>query len=262
MKSVFAILTCLAVVLGPARAQTTQPIVAIHDSELTRAFLTQAASNGTPTGAGTTGKQWWPTDWNYFVMPEALQEMFRSDGTAFTVLGDSNITAGLLLRTACPRYPIFISLAAEAIRDDEIAPLTNYVAAGGFLFIGSSSFTRNTNGTSRGNFAIASAMGVNMVSNSLANWGLANYLTTQTNNRIVNDIPPGRTSGACRSPPRKSRGARTRTIRPRRPRNCRTMSGRCRRPAPPCSPWGIIILTSSLSSTARAVSSMTPPFSL
>ncbi len=110
-----AILACFCAVIWPglARAQT-QPLVAIHDSELTRAFLTEAASNGTPTGAGTTGNQWWPTDWNYFVMPESVEEMFRSDGTAFTVVGDSNISAGALLTNGVPKYPIMISLAAEA----------------------------------------------------------------------------------------------------------------------------------------------------
>jgi hypothetical protein len=177
--------------VGRAHSQGTQPLVAIHDSELTRAMETEIASNGTPTGQGTTGHQWWPTDWHYFVMPDSLKQAFQSDGTAYTVLGDSNITAGALLTNGVPKYPIFISLSSEAMRDDEIAPLTNYVAAGGFLFVGGSSFTRNTNGTSRGDFALANAMGVHMVVNGLTNWGLANYLTTQTNNRIVNDIPSG-----------------------------------------------------------------------
>src|SRR5882762_4234530 len=120
-----------------APAQVTQPLVAIHDSELTRALETLPASPPTPTGAGTTGFQWWPTDWHYFTMPEAIKEALRSDGTPFTVVGDSHITAGLLLTNGAPRFPIMISLGAEAMRDDEIAPLTNYVAAGGFLFVGS-----------------------------------------------------------------------------------------------------------------------------
>src|ERR1043166_3500470 len=111
-----------------ARGQSTQPLVAIHDSELTRALETMPASGSTPTGTGTTGKQWWPTNWHYFVMPEAIKEALRSDGTAFTVVGDSNITSGALLVNGSPRYPIVISLASEAIRDDEIAQFTNYVA--------------------------------------------------------------------------------------------------------------------------------------
>ena len=80
-----------------ARGQGTQPIVAIHDSELTRALETMPASGATPTGTGTSGYQWWATDWHYFVMPESVKEALRSDGTAFTVVGDSNITAGILL---------------------------------------------------------------------------------------------------------------------------------------------------------------------
>src|SRR3954470_10726809 len=155
---------------GPtAVAQPTQPLVAIHDSELTRALESAPASGATPTGPGTTGNQWWPTDWHYFVMPEAMKEALRSDGTAFTVVGDSNITAGILLTNGAPKYPIVISLASEAIRNDEIAQFTNYVAAGGFLFVGSSAFTRNTNGTTRGDFAFANELGVHMVNANLGN---------------------------------------------------------------------------------------------
>src|SRR5579871_4373370 len=71
-------------------AQTTQPIVAVHDSELTRALETMTASNGTPSGAGTTGNQWWTTNWHYFVMADSVKQTLRADGTAFTVVGDSN----------------------------------------------------------------------------------------------------------------------------------------------------------------------------
>src|SRR3954447_22562901 len=95
-------------------AQSIQPLVAIHDSELTRALETMPAVAPTPTGAGTTGKQWWPTDWHYFVMPEAVQEALRSDGTPFVKVGDSNVTSGSLMSGGLPRYPIVISLASEA----------------------------------------------------------------------------------------------------------------------------------------------------
>src|SRR5208282_4436720 len=75
----------LAVCLPLAvQGQGTQPVVAIHDSELTRALESVPATGATPTGAGTTGNQWWQTDWHYFVMPDSLKEAFRSDGTAFT----------------------------------------------------------------------------------------------------------------------------------------------------------------------------------
>ena len=181
----------LTVLARTVQGQTTQPLVAIHDSEWTRSLETQPAVSPTPTNAGTTGFQWWTTDWHYFVMPASVEEAFRSDGTAFTVIGDSNIAANALLTNGVPVFPIVITLASEAMRDDEIAPLTNYVAAGGFLFIGGSSFTRETNGVSPGDFALATQMGVHMVVPAVTNWTTNNTLTRQFNHRLVADIPDG-----------------------------------------------------------------------
>src|SRR5437868_1663291 len=188
------ILAAALLILGSftaANSQTAQPVVAIHDSELTRALEGMSAIAPTPTGAGTTGFQWWPTDWHYFVMPESVKEALRSDGTAFTVVGDSNIVAGLLLTNGLPRYPIVFSLASEAIRNEEIAQFTNYVAAGGFLVVGSSAFTRNTNGTSRGDFAFANELGLHMVAPGLTNWTVNNTFTTtnQPAHRLISHIP-------------------------------------------------------------------------
>jgi hypothetical protein len=189
MRVLFATIFCAASLA--AFGQGMQPQVAIHDSELTRALESIPASSPTPTGPGTTGFEWWPTNWHYFVMPESLKEALRSDGTAFTVVGDSNITAGVLLTNGLPKYPILISLASEAMRNDEIAPLTNYVAAGGFLFVGSSSFTRNTNGTTRGDFAFANELGVRMLTPTLTN-GVKNLtFTKQSDHRLVSHIPGG-----------------------------------------------------------------------
>src|SRR5882762_78916 len=167
------------------------PVVAIHDSELTRALESIPASGPTPVGLGTTGYQWWPTDWHYFVMPESMQEALRSDGTPFTVIGESNITEGLLLPNGLPKYPIVISLASEAIRDDEIAPLTNYVAAGGFLLVGSSAFTRNPNGTGRGDFAFANELGLHTATPGLTNWAFNQTITKRSNHRLVSHLPDG-----------------------------------------------------------------------
>src|SRR5712672_3240279 len=180
-----------AVLISSGFAQPIQPMVAIHDSELTRALESIPASGATPTGPGTTGNQWWPTDWHYFVMPEAMKEALRSDGTAFTVVGDSNIIAGALVTNGAPRYPILISLASEAIRDDEIAAFTNYVAAGGFLVVGSSAFTRNTNGTARSDFAFANQLGVHKVAAGLTNWAQNNNLTRSSTHRLTSHIPAG-----------------------------------------------------------------------
>ena len=169
-----------------------RPVVAIHDSELTRALETLPATNSTPTGSGTTGFQWWPTNWHYFVMPESVKEALRSDGTAYEVVGDVDISAGRLLATnGQPRCPIVISLASEAIQDDEIAQLTNYVAAGGTLLVGSSAFTRNTDGTTRGDFALANQMGVHMVNTNLLNWASSATFTKTLDHSLVSHIPGG-----------------------------------------------------------------------
>jgi len=177
----------LACALGTlaSSAQAAEPVVAIHDSELTRALDSMPATGTTPSGTGTTGKQWWLSSWKYFVMPDSLKEALRSDGTPFRVVQDSNIVSGLLTTNGVPRYPILISLACEAVLDQEIAELTNYVAAGGFLFVGSSSFTRFTNGSPRGDFAIADAMGVHAFSPMLTNWTVNQYLTRQVQHRLV-----------------------------------------------------------------------------
>ena len=169
-----------------------KPIVAIHDSELTRALEALPAVSPTPSGAGTTGFEWWPTNWHYFVMPESVKETLRSDGTVYEVVSDEDISAGrLLAANGQPRCPIVISLASEAIRDDEIAQLTNYVAAGGTLLVGSSAFTRNTDGTTRGDFALANQMGVHMVNSRLQNWANNATFTKTLGHRLVSHIPSG-----------------------------------------------------------------------
>jgi hypothetical protein len=182
-------ITNVPVQQGPS---TLRPMVAIHDSELTRALESMPASGSTPTGPGTTGFQWWDPDWHYFVMPDAMKEALRSDGTAFTVLHDSDISAGKLLdANGNPIYPIVISLASEAIRDDEIAQFTNYVAAGGFLLVGSSSFTRQPDGTPRGDFAFATPMGIHMATTGVSNWVDNSTLSKVSDHRLLTHIPAG-----------------------------------------------------------------------
>ncbi len=190
MKSLMSTLVC-ALSLLPA-VHATQPVVAIHDSELTRALESMPAAGATPTGAGTTSNQWWTTQWHYFVMPDSAKEALRSDGTAFAVVSDADISAGSLLDTnGLPAYPIVVSLASEAVSDDEIARLTNYVAAGGYLLVGSSAFTRNTDGTTRGDFALANELGVHMANTNLLNWA-NNYTFSKTiNHQITSHIPGG-----------------------------------------------------------------------
>ena len=180
------------VVPQQAIAQPPQPFVAIHVSELTQALETMPAVAPTPTGSGTSGFQWFYTSWHYFVAYESLQEALRSDGTPFVTVSDSDIAAGNLLNSdGSPRYPIVISLASEAIADNETTPLSNYVSAGGFLLVGSSAFTRNPDGTTRGDFALASEIGLHMANPSLQNWYENDSFTKTVNHQLTNDIPDG-----------------------------------------------------------------------
>ena len=168
------------------------PVVAIHVSELTQALETTPARSPTPMGEGTTGYEWWTIAWHYFVGYESLKEALRSDGTPFVEVSDADVTAGRLLNVdGSPKYPIVISLASEAIRDDEISPFLAYVSAGGFLFIGSSAFTRHPDGTTRGDFAFSNEMGLHMVNTTLDNWYQNNTFTKTTNQRLVSHIPDG-----------------------------------------------------------------------
>jgi hypothetical protein len=168
-------------------------VVAVHDSELNRALQTIIATEPTPDGPGTTGYEWWPTNWQYFVMPESIKEALRSDGTPFATVSDSLIGSGVLLDdNGNPRFPILISLAAEGIDPSEFAPLTNYVAAGGFLLVGSSSFTRWPLGGPRGDFAIANAMGVHSATPVLENWVYSSSFTKVMDHPLVSHIPNGR----------------------------------------------------------------------
>ncbi|WP_372966455.1 Ig-like domain-containing protein, partial [Marinobacter sp.] len=175
-----------------ANAQSPAPVVAIHVSELTQALETLPAVSPTPTWDGTSGYQWWYTSWHYFVAYESLKEALRSDGTPFVEVSDSDIAAGSLLNSdGSPRYPILFSLASEAIADNEIAPLIDYVSAGGFLFTGSSAFTRYPDGASRGDFALADWMAVHMTQSTLLNWYLNGYFTKSGDHRLTSHIPDG-----------------------------------------------------------------------
>ena len=187
-------LLIMAVCAAPrlAFAQPPTPVVAIHVSELTQALETLPASAPTPTGAGNSGFQWWYTSWHYFVAYESLQEALRADGTPFVTVSDADIAQGKMLNAdGTPHYPILISLASEAVADDEIPPLRAYVNAGGNLLVGSSSFTRNPDGTSRGDFALANEMGVHMADSTLMNWYQNTHITKGADNQLTSHIPSG-----------------------------------------------------------------------
>ncbi len=169
-----------------------EPLVAIHVSEYTQALETMPAVAPTPTGAGTSGYQWWYTSWHYFVAYESLEEALRADGTPFVEVTDAQIASGVLLNAdGSPRYPIVFSLDSEAINDNEIDPLLAYVSAGGFLFVGSTAFTRNPDGTTRGDFALADKMGLSMANPSLSNFYDNLHFTKTVDHRLTSHIPNG-----------------------------------------------------------------------
>ncbi|CAH2031347.1 Ig-like domain-containing protein [Trichlorobacter ammonificans] len=189
------VLLCMAP--SAVRGATPQPLVAVHVSELTQALETMPSVPPSPSGAGTTGYQWWYTTWRYFVAAESLKEALASDGTPYVTVSDADITAGKLRNAdGTPRYPILISLAAEAIDDSQITPLREYVNAGGFLLVGSSSFTRRPDGSYRGNFVLSTEMGVKMTYSSPSssndwNWYGNSRLTKATDHRLTSHIPSG-----------------------------------------------------------------------
>jgi hypothetical protein len=163
--------------------------VAIHDSSRSRINDTNPNANG----------RWLPSDpatlvplFRYFVMPESVKEALRSDGTPFVVLDDADLLTKLLMPNGAPRYPILVSLAAESLSASEANALRAYVAAGGFLLMGSSSFTRFETGVTRGDFALANEMGMHCQPATWAANGFDNYhLTKEIEHRLVSHIPVG-----------------------------------------------------------------------
>ena len=197
-------LVIIAVLAAPAPAvaqgavrQQAQPVVAIHVSELTEALEKMPAA-GTdtphpPTTSDTSGTQWYYTSWHYFVMYESLMEALRSDGTPFVTVSDADIRGGgLVLEDGKPKYPILISLAAEAVSDEEIEPLRNYVDGGGYLFVGSSALTRRPDGSNRGDFALADEIGLHMVTPGFQNWYTNLVFSKAADHWLVSHIPAGK----------------------------------------------------------------------
>ena len=84
-----------------------------------------------------------------------------------------------------------LGVPSEAVDDAEIALLTNYVAAGGTLMMGSSAFTRQTNGAGRGDFAFAGELGLHMSNTNLTNWARNTSFSKSTNHRLVSHFPSG-----------------------------------------------------------------------
>src|SRR5204862_3220183 len=90
-----------------------------------------------------------------------------------------------------PRSRHVRSRCSRQIAAASIALLTTFFVAGGFLSVCSSAFTRNTNGTTRGDFAIANQMGVHSFTPGLTNWRANVAFQKQADHRLVSHIPGG-----------------------------------------------------------------------
>lgn len=171
--SLLFILLSSSVLIQNSQAQAPSgilPVVAIHVSEYTQAH-------------------WAYTSWTYFAINRMLEEAFKSDGTPYVEVSDQDIENGGLLVGGSPKYPILFSLAAECISDTEAAQISSYASAGGFVYVGSSSWTRYANGSYRSDFALSSQMGVRSISSPSSNWAQVQTATRTTSNRLVNNVP-------------------------------------------------------------------------
>ena len=110
---------------------------------------------------------------------------------------DADIASGELVHgDGSPRYPIVISLSSEAIADNEVQPLRDYVSSGGTLFSAGSAFTRRPDGTTRTDFALANEMGIHQTNPNLSNWVLNSTFIKEGGNALTADIPDGSLSWA------------------------------------------------------------------
>jgi hypothetical protein len=153
-----------------AGSSSTQPVVAINVSEHTDA-------------------NWGNTAWHYSAIYRMLEESFKSDGTPFVEVSDSNIESGGLMVSGVPKYPILFSLASECVSNAEANQISNYVAAGGFVYVSSSSWTRYADGSTRTNFALSTQMGVTCSNSPTDDWAQVQYATRVADGRLVNDVP-------------------------------------------------------------------------
>ena len=88
-----------------------------------------------------------------------------------------------------PKYPILFSLASECISDSEAFQISSYVSAGGFAYVGSSSWTKYEDGSPRTDFALSSQMGLRSTNSPPNNWAQVQNVTRIADNLLVNHVP-------------------------------------------------------------------------
>jgi len=101
------------------------------------------------------------------------------------------ISRRIVAANGLPKYPIVISLASEAIRDDEIAP-PDKLRRGGRIFAGGFvGIYAQSERDSRGDFAFANELGLHTVTPGLTNWAFNQTITKRSNHRLVSHLPDG-----------------------------------------------------------------------
>ena len=153
-----------------ASSTDTQPVVAINVSEY-------------------TSTHWNNPAWTYVSVYRMLEEALKSDGTPFVEISDASIESGGLLASGAPKYPILFCLASECISDSEASQISSYATLGGYVYVGSSSWTKYADGSTRSNFALSTQMGLTCTNSPTNNWAQVENATRIADNIIVNHVP-------------------------------------------------------------------------
>jgi len=178
-----AVLTALVLPTGTTSAQANSETclaVAIHVSENTRSHGLSLTDNS----------------WSYFQIYTLLEEALIADGTPYVEVSDADVAVGQLLTSAgAPKYPIFISLAAECVSDAEVQAIRAYVSSGGFAYFGSSAWMRNLDGSWRSSFPLSAEAGLMNVAQGAAGWieigATGHRVRRVSDNRLVDHMIAG-----------------------------------------------------------------------
>ncbi len=190
MKRLLICLLCALMAVGgvlPSRVAHAEVVdsqavlaVAVHVSEYTKSHDLSLPPDGTGI-----------KPWQYFQIYTLLEEALMSDGTPFVEISDAAIeTGGLLTAGGNPKYPIFISLAAECISDTEATNIRNYVSKGGFAYVGSSAWTKKQDGSLRTSFALSTEMGLQSTSVGSGNWLTFSRARRIADHSLVDHLTP------------------------------------------------------------------------
>ena len=131
-----------------------------------------------------------PQTWKSFHAVRFLEEALKSDGTPYVELTGSQIDSGALFSSGTLNYPILISIGTECVSDTQINQIRSFASAGGTVFAGGASWTRDSSGnlrTSGGHptFALSTEMGL-----VPSGWRFISQVTPGTMTAAINHLNP------------------------------------------------------------------------